>query len=135
MALKSRLLSGDQKLEAAAVSDPAHIKRGATGDHVRKIQLALIRSDGATIDADGNFGPGTEAAVLGFKQRRDIVNRSYQSQADALVGKMTMTALDAEMVEVEKRVSIEREGSLCRLGETRIPNFRPGRSLTGGGRR
>ena len=135
MALKSRLFSGDQKLEAAAVSDPAHIKRGATGEHVRKIQLALISLEGATIEADGNFGPGTETAVLGFKQRRDIVNRSYQSQADAIVGKMTMAALDSEMVEIEKRIKIEREGSLCRLGESRIPNFDPGRRLTGSRRR
>jgi hypothetical protein len=73
--------------------------------------------------------------VLGFKQRRDIVNRSYQSQADAIVGKMTMAALDSEMVEIEKRIKIEREGSLCRLGESRIPNFPPARSLAGSRRR
>ena len=35
------LFAGDPKLEAAAVSDPAHIKKGAIGDHVRKIQVAL----------------------------------------------------------------------------------------------
>lgn len=123
MALKSRLFAGEPKLEAAAVSDPAHIKKGAIGEHVRKIQIALIRLDGATIDPDGRFGPAMDAAVLAFKQERDIVNRSYQAQADSIVGKMTMTALDEEMVEFEKGIKIETEGSLCRLGKTRFPNF------------
>jgi hypothetical protein len=35
------LFAGDPKLEAAAVSDPAHIKKAAIGDHVRKIRVAL----------------------------------------------------------------------------------------------
>jgi hypothetical protein len=35
------LFAGDPKLEAAAVSDPAHIQKGAIGDHVRKIRVAL----------------------------------------------------------------------------------------------
>jgi hypothetical protein len=123
MALRSRLFAGDSKLEAAAVSDAAHIMRGAVGDHVRKIQVALIRLDGAQLEADGRFGPRTEAAVLAFKRERDIVNRSYQSQADAIVGKMTMVALDDEMFELEKSSEIRREGSLCRFGRSRIPNF------------
>lgn len=124
MALKSRLFAGDQKLETAAASDPGHITKGSAGEHVRKIQVALIRLDGAAIEADGAFGPRTEAAVLAFKRKRDIVNRSYQSQADAIVGKMTMAALDQEMAELEKRVRIVSEGSLCQLGQTRFPNFR-----------
>lgn len=124
MALKARLFAGDQKLEAALVSDPAHIVRGAAGDHVRKIQIALIRLDGATIKDDGIFGAQTEAAVLAFKQKRDIVNRSYQSQADGIVGKMTMAALDQEMAALETRTKITVEGSLCRFATTPIPNFR-----------
>lgn len=124
MALKARLFAGDQKLEAALVSDPAHILRGAAGDHVRKIQIALIRLDGATIRDDGIFGAQTEAAVLAFKQKRDIVNRSYQSQADGIVGKMTMAALDQEMAALETRTKITVEGSLCRFATTPIPNFR-----------
>jgi hypothetical protein len=97
MALQSKFFRGDPKLEAAAVSDPAHIAPGATGEHVRKIQLALIQLDGAVIDSDGKYGPATAAAVLAYKQKRNIINRTYQSQADNIVGKMTMTALDNEM--------------------------------------
>ena len=76
MAHQSKLFAGDPKLEAAAISDPAHIMQGASGDHVRKIQAALIRLDGASIAADGKFGAATGAAVLAFKKKRDIVNRS-----------------------------------------------------------
>jgi peptidoglycan hydrolase-like protein with peptidoglycan-binding domain len=123
MALKSRLFAGDPKLEAAAVSDPAHIKQGAIGDHVRKIQVALIQLDGATISADGKFGPETDAAVLAYKQERDIINRSYQSQADSIVGRMTIAALDKEMVDAEKQIQIKTEGSLCQFGQPRILNF------------
>ncbi len=103
MALFSARFRGDSKLEAAAVSDPAHITQGARGDHVRKIQLALIQLDGAKIDPDGNYGPATAAAVLAYKRKRNIVNRSYQTQADNIVGKMTMAALDAELLLQEQK--------------------------------
>ena len=49
MALKSGFFSGDPKLEAAAISDPAHILQGAFGIHVSKIQQALIKLDNAFI--------------------------------------------------------------------------------------
>ncbi|MEK7857436.1 MAG: peptidoglycan-binding domain-containing protein [Acidobacteriota bacterium] len=97
MPLQSELFRGDPKLEAAAVSDSAHIVLGATGEHVRKIQLALIQLDGAAIKSDGKYGPKTAAAVLAYKQKRKIINSSFQTQADNIVGKMTMTALDNEM--------------------------------------
>ncbi|HUP79555.1 MAG TPA: hypothetical protein VM260_13470, partial [Pirellula sp.] len=59
MALQSQLLRGDAKLDATAVSDPAHILPGARGPHVAKIQQALIQLDGAAITADGAYGQGT----------------------------------------------------------------------------
>jgi peptidoglycan hydrolase-like protein with peptidoglycan-binding domain len=101
MALQSDLFRGDPKLEAAAVSDPAHIVQGARGDHVRKIQLALIQLDDAAIVPDGTYGSATAAAVLTYKQKRNIVNHSYQTKADNIVGKMTMAALDREMLAEE----------------------------------
>ncbi len=101
MALQSQLLRSDPKLEASAVSDPNHIIPGATGEHVRKIQIALIRLDGATIAPDGIYGPTTAAAVLAYKQKRNIINRSYQTKADNIVGKMTIAALDKEMLATE----------------------------------
>jgi lysozyme family protein len=101
MPLRSRLFRGDSKLEAAAVSDPAHIVQGARGDHVRKIQLALIQLDRWGIEADGVYGSETAAAVMAYKRERNIINRSYQTQADSIVGKMTIESLDREMLKKE----------------------------------
>lgn len=102
MALQSRLFRNDPNLEAATVSHPAHIVPGARGEHVRKIQLALIQLDGAAIAADGIYGPATAAAVLAYKKKRNIVNRAYQTQADNIVGKMTIDRLDKEMLAAEQ---------------------------------
>jgi hypothetical protein len=101
MSLKSRLFGGDSKLEAAAVSDPAHILRGAIGPHVQKIQSALVLLDGAIIDVNelqqSSYGPSTAASVLAYKRKRNIVNRAYQTQADDIVGRMTIASLDDEI--------------------------------------
>jgi hypothetical protein len=102
MSLQSQLFRGDPKLEAAAVSDPAHILPGAVGQHVAKIQQALLKLDGITIDPgelqSSRYGPSTANAVLAYKKKRNIINRSYQTQADNIVGKMTIAALDKELV-------------------------------------
>lgn len=101
MALSSKLFRGDPLLEAAAESDPAHIQRGAKGQHVRKIQEALILLDNASIGVDGAYGEATAEAVLAYKRKRSIINRSYQQTADDIVGRMTMASLDRELVEKE----------------------------------
>src|SRR5882757_3396448 len=98
MALQSKLFSNDRQLEAAAAFDSAHVMTGARGEHVRKIQQALIQLDGATIQADGIYGPKTAAAVLAYKRKRNIVNRTYQTTADDTVGKMTVAAMDKELL-------------------------------------
>src|SRR5262249_31871388 len=95
---RSQLLRDDPKLEAAGVSDQAHITGGARGDHVRKIQRALNQLDGARLSVDGDYGVATARAVLAYKQKRNIVNRSYQTTADDIVGKMTIAALDTELL-------------------------------------
>jgi peptidoglycan hydrolase-like protein with peptidoglycan-binding domain len=100
MALQSQLFRGDSKLEAAAVSDPAHILQGASGPHVGKIQAALIQLDGAKIAQDGSYGPGTSTAVGAFKRKRQILN--FEGKIDNIVGKKTMAALDAGMLAIEK---------------------------------
>lgn len=99
MALVSMSFRGEPKLEAAAVSDPAHILQGSKGAHVQKIQAALIDLDQADLDLDGMFGPATMAAVKTYKERRRILN--VQGRIDGIVGKKTMTALDAEMAALE----------------------------------
>lgn len=105
MSLQSKLFHGDPNLEAAAVADSAHITLGCSGPYVNKIQAALIVIDGADISPDEtqrrSYGPSTASSVLAYKQERNIINRSYETQADNIVGKMTMASLDAEMLKQE----------------------------------
>lgn len=117
MSLRSQRFKGDPKLEAAAVSDPAHITPGAVGQHVAKIQDALVKLDGAVIAAAelqaARYGPSTAQAVLRYKEKRDIINRRYQTRADDIVGKMTIASLDEAMLEREQQaddLDIEIEG-------------------------
>jgi len=101
------LLSGDAQLQRCAVEDPAHVTEGQKGPHVRLIQLALAITDNADIAgaefASSSYGPLTTAAVLAYKTKRQIINRSYQNKPDAIVGKMTIASLDAEVAARERR--------------------------------
>jgi hypothetical protein len=105
MALRSKLFAGDRKLAAAQVSDPAHLVRGTVGPHVNKVQMALFAIDALPIDAQEFrrkiYGPMTARAVLAYKTRRKIINRAYQQKPDDIVGKMTITRLDEDMVRWE----------------------------------
>lgn len=117
MSLQSDFFSGDPRLEACLTQDSAHVTSGCQGDFVSKIQAALAALDtGVEIDDaeinSATYGPSTAAAVLAFKKKRNIINFSYQTQADNIVGKMTMAALDREMVQKEKPPS----GAVCSLG-------------------
>ncbi len=118
MALRSFLFRGDAALEKAAVSNPDHILLGAAGPHVGKIQQALIILDDAGIDAAEleleTYGQSTAAAVLAYKTARDIVARNRQTQADDIVGIMTMAALDKELLDrqeiIKPAITIEACG-------------------------
>jgi hypothetical protein len=105
MALQSRLLRDDQKLQACLILDSAHVTPGSVGDHVAKLQTALAVLDDVRIERlelmTKKYGPSTAQAVLGYKQRRQIINRSYQNQADNIVGKMTIATLDKELIQME----------------------------------
>lgn len=125
MALLSSLLRGDPQLEAAAAADSAHITPGARGPHVAKIQSALNQLDGASLEVDGRYGPGTAAAVLAYKRKRDIVNRSYQKVADNIVGKLTVAALDRELLDSEKLEPLELIVIGGKPGAKRLPKREP----------
>jgi peptidoglycan hydrolase-like protein with peptidoglycan-binding domain len=102
MPLQSQLLGNDPDLEAASLHDKSHITPGSSGEHVRKIQAALNMLDQAGLAEDGIYGPRTAAAVKAFKKRHDIINRSYQSTVDDIVGKMTIAELDRLVREAER---------------------------------
>jgi hypothetical protein len=109
MPLQSQLFQGDAKLEACLIQDAAHVTKGAVGDHVAKIQFALGVLGDLRIAEDElaaqTYGPSTAATVLAFKTQRNIINRSYQTTADDIVGKMTIAALDQEMFDEENQAS------------------------------
>ena len=107
MSLRSRLFNGDPRLEACRLQDSAHIAPGAVGDHVGKIHQALLLLNDASIGSAEllakSYGIVTARAVLDYKTKRHIINTSYQTRPDNVVGKMTITALDEEMAFAESR--------------------------------
>jgi hypothetical protein len=107
MALLSNFFKGNRALENSLVLDSAHIVPGASGDHVSKIQLALLVLDNTSIARNELttklYGQSTAAAVLAYKNKRRIINFSYQNQADNIVGKMTVDRLDRDMLTREQR--------------------------------
>jgi len=107
MALRSNFFKGDRALENCLALDSAHVVPGVLGDHVNKIQMALLVLDNTTIGrgelTSKLYGQSTAAAVLAYKNKRRIINFSYQNQADNIVGKMTIDRLDREMLAREQR--------------------------------
>lgn len=111
--LRSKLFAGDARLEACLVDNAKHVTLGDRGTHVSKIQFAvLMLESGVTIpgsELDGKlYGPRTANAILVYKTRRQIINKSYQNAPDNIVGIMTIRALDDEMVLSEIRDSTAR---------------------------
>ena len=108
MPLESHLFRGDRLLEACLVNDAAHVTPGTSGEHVAKIQAAVMDLDGTSIDSvertAKRYGPSTASAVLAYKKKRKIINFSYQAQADNIVGRMTIAALDKELVSRQEQV-------------------------------
>ena len=96
---------GDRALEDCLVRDRAHVTTGAVCEHVTKIHSALVLLDNSTIDnaelQEGRYGPSTAAAVLAYKRKRRIINYSYETTADDIVGKMTIAAMDRELLPLE----------------------------------
>jgi len=122
MPLSSFLFKGDPALEACAVNNRDHITPGGKGAHVSKIQEALMFIDGLSIDsselADQRYGPSTAAAVVAFKTKRSIINRSYETEVDDIVGIMTIAALDGEALSREDTAPVIPKSSCPRIGFT-----------------
>ncbi|HJQ58001.1 MAG TPA: hypothetical protein VJ890_13915 [Vineibacter sp.] len=115
MPLKSLFFAGNARLEACLVKDAAHVVLGDSGQHVLLIQDALRAIDGLTISPEEvkgrRYGTSTVAAVLAYKRKRKIINRSYQSAEDSIVGKMTIKSLDDELVQLQTRNATSRPAS------------------------
>jgi len=73
MTLLSRLFRGERALESCSMRDSAHIQIGVTGDHVRKMQMALELAEASNIEkgklAANKYGKTTSPL-------REVYNRS-----------------------------------------------------------
>jgi hypothetical protein len=110
------------------LDNAAHVTLGAQGEHVAKIQFALFALDSLKIERsellNQTYGRSTVAAVLSYKRKRNIINPSYQTTPDSIVGKMTIASLDAEM--------LRRELSFPGMGDCILsPPGAPGSSVAG----
>jgi hypothetical protein len=118
--LKSDLFRDDERLQKTAVDHRFHVQKGDYGVYVYRIQFFLLSSAyfeefqrfeeelgfGTEFEAhkaafqqeslDLIFGPQTAVAVKGYKIINNIVGRSYQQAADAIVGVMTIRHMDKE---------------------------------------
>jgi hypothetical protein len=125
MPLHSMLFRGDPKLEACLIHDSAHVTQGTTGEHVAKIQFALGTLDNLSIAqrdlSTKTYGASTADAVLAYKTKRQIINRSYQTRPDNIVGKMTIAALDEQMFTHEHQPSVCERCLMNRQGGTIEP--------------
>ncbi len=105
MPLRSATLGGNSALQACLGHDEAHVTPGSRGNHVALIQKCLLVLERTAISGNEirakQYGGTTAAAVLAYKRARQIINRSYQTQADNIVGKMTIARLDADIANVE----------------------------------
>jgi hypothetical protein len=112
MALRSLTLKDDPALQACLLHDKDHVVPGARGNHVAKIQKALLLLEKADIQPTEmqlrTYGPTTASSVLAYKTKREIINRSYQTKPDNIVGKMTIARLDEDLLEREQRVTPDR---------------------------
>ncbi len=99
--LRSQLFTADPRLQACVVQDSAHVQKGDQGIFVSKIQIALFLLDGflPALPELGNaiYGSSTAAGVLRYKSKRGIINRSYQSSPDDIVGRMTIACMDEDL--------------------------------------
>jgi len=84
--------------------------------------MALVLLDDLQVDPGEmlakRYGSSTTAAVLSYKRARNIINFSYETQVDNIVGKMTIAALDREMLKTERSAVVKT--TQCEFG--RNPN-------------
>jgi hypothetical protein len=105
MALESKILSGNTRLDSAASGGPS-IKPAPSPDDpdaVKRIQKALVALKfplplsfpaGPTNEPDGKFGQETYSQVIAFQQ---MVFPKDSSQWDGRVGKNTLGAMDSRL--------------------------------------
>ncbi|HWL92057.1 MAG TPA: hypothetical protein VNT79_00860 [Phycisphaerae bacterium] len=103
--LVSKLFRANKRLQDCLTTDSAHVTPGSRGQHVSLIQYAVLSLESGEISGveiqSQTYGPTTARTVLAYKTRRKIINTAYQQTPDNIVGRMTMAALDFDMVLAE----------------------------------
>ncbi|THD03756.1 hypothetical protein B1810_07690 [Panacagrimonas perspica] len=98
MALKSLRFSRDQRLQKASENNPS-LKRGATGEAVVAIQLALLDL-GYPLPVTTNNGRKLPDGIYGAETEKAV--RLFQAQAligvDGHVGKQTLQKLEERTI-------------------------------------
>lgn len=93
MPLASKLFRDDVALQECLVSDAGHVTPGAQGDHVSKIQAALVTLGAGVIAPDEIegmlYGQTTARTVLAFKGPPRNILGPGQTTPDDIVGKQT----------------------------------------------
>src|SRR4051794_37622635 len=84
------------------MADDLPLRAGATGDAVRDVQRRLAAAGfGADADPSGNYGPGTEAAIRRFQDRRGL-------RVDGVCGPQTWDSLVEAGCQLGDRLLYER---------------------------
>ncbi len=116
------------------------VRRGTSATGLATLIQYLLRARGATITADGAFGPGTEAAVKSFQSANGLV-------ADGVIGaatweKLIMTVRAGDSGEAVKALqsqlttqgySLTVDGRFGSGTTTRVQSFQTNRQLTADG--
>lgn len=102
-ALESDLLSANKRLQECLVKDSSHVRLNDSGEHVLLLQKALnkIGELPSELPENGTFDATMAGAVARYKKNRGILN--YAGQIDDIVGKLTITAIDNELVARNRR--------------------------------
>jgi hypothetical protein len=101
-ALEHPLFKDNTRLQSCLHHDKDHVQFGDVGDFVFAIQMALMTVDRLAIDPvevqGRSFGDSTRKAVVKYKDKRKIINFSYEQGVDPIVGKMTIERLDDDLL-------------------------------------
>src|SRR5438094_1673636 len=100
------------------------LKQGSSGPDVKDLQQELKELGFDPNGVDGNFGPGTRAAVVAFQQSKGL-------QADGIAGPATLAALQAATAGTPTGGGAVSASTVTAAGAGAAPASAPGLNLAG----
>ena len=100
------------------------LKQGSSGPDVKDLQQKLKALGFDPNGVDGNFGPGTRAAVVAFQQSKGL-------QADGIAGPATLAALQAATAGTPTGGGAVSASTVTAAGAGAAPASAPGLNLAG----